>query len=377
MSNSKNTVAFIRECLHKAIKDAVAAAIKEVGLGPNGILQLAQRTNEIRESLTRTAQFLATDGKSTMGEAVVWVDSDQPSKPADRAPQSLLVAFMTKIFDDVIIKSRLDEACVMQLFGRVDYLRAAVCETVNVLTVANHFEGDTLYTESLEAFKMVKPIRSPIEQLGILRDKFDPKKYPLLTWPHITETYRYANEVLPGKTLPAGTNWFAVIRPECLANDYFGAVEVVLSMIDVSKHVTSQLATSNQRQLRRSELASRFWELATIEQTGPIVFLAAQMGPRHVRTSPRQVPSTFAPGEFGLDSVSMGCMLATHPDRFDGRVNLGLVALGDEYSFRDDGNFNEVPLLQDGALGLTYAFATRTRGYGLEWLLYPTGFVTL
>lgn len=96
----------------------------------------------------------------------------------------------------------------------------------------------------------------------------------------------------------------------------------------------------------------RFWngtqEFITAleaETPGDCLVIPVQTGLRHRGRSPRRARVVFTPeAEFGLDPVSMGCLVLTHPERLQTGNELWIDCSGVECAPDGGGHFADVPI---------------------------------
>lgn len=109
------------------------------------------------------------------------------------------------------------------------------------------------------------------------------------------------------------------------------------------------------------------------ETPGDCLVIPVQTGLRHRSKSPRRARVVFTPGaEFGLDPVSMGCLVLTHPERLQTGNELWIDCSGAEYF--DVGVWTRVPYWNwhGGRLGLGWRWSHDAGGrYGSASLWRP------
>ncbi len=178
----------------------------------------------------------------------------------------------------------------------------------------------------------VKPL---IEQINTLSRAFNLDPNP-------AEAYVYANAYSIANPPEGAEGWFAVVRSEALAEEHGQAIEKVLAVIEARRpfhnYRKEQLTPAHvRRSARTAEAMKTFYQ----GQEGDILILPAQLGMRHRGKSVRLAIETFQRSEFGLDSVSVGSIAITHPERFQRFDELDTDCAGDEYSPGAGGDFSK------------------------------------
>jgi len=89
-------------------------------------------------------------------------------------------------------------------------------------------------------------------------------------------------------------------------------------------------------------------------QKSDILIIDCQLGMLHRGRSARRSRALFESNEFGLDSLAIGSIILTNPQRFARDEELHILCAGDEYSSSIYGDFTEVPLYRilDGLINL-------------------------
>jgi len=124
---------------------------------------------------------------------------------------------------------------------------------------------------------------------------------------------------------------FAIPRWESIASTYGDAVEMLIAILEKQLFGGKFLITREPHMLQESERTRRALEAISSEQKDfQILFVPAQLGVLHRGRSVRRVRELLGPDEFGLGVFQAGCILLTHPERFNEYKNLFLDCAGDE-----------------------------------------------
>jgi hypothetical protein len=183
-------------------------------------------------------------------------------------------------------------------------------------------------------------------------------------------------EKLGRKPLPEGAEaWFAIPRWQALAPTYNEAVERVLEALAARRKFDHRLlGRVGPEFLRQSDRSILAQEILADQQQGQDIFVvAAQAGMLHRGCSARRARVAMAGNEFGLGVFAVACLLLTHPERLSSEAALMIDCSGDEYSFRGDGAFDRVPLLDFGISGIEFSIFYEDRARDL-WGT-PSGFL--
>ncbi|MFA5124591.1 MAG: hypothetical protein WC473_02045 [Patescibacteria group bacterium] len=157
--------------------------------------------------------------------------------------------------------------------------------------------------------------------------------------------------------LPSGAErWFAVPKFEKVGKDYNDAVERVIDIIGKTRTLYNfRKGKLDEKYLRLTERTAVALQMLGEKQKGDFLLIPAQFGFSHRGRSVRRVRVVYAPGEFGLGSFIVGCMLIAHPERLVQCEQLHIDCPGDEYALVADGDFSESPCFCfgfDGGRGL-------------------------
>lgn len=162
------------------------------------------------------------------------------------------------------------------------------------------------------------------------------------------------------KSLPALPNgaegWFAFPSVDALASKYFPdvtdeaekycrAIQLILDKIAASRsfynYREGEIDVEHLRNsIRTREAISKIAET----QKGDILIVAAQLGLRYRGKSVRQAREIFVENEFGLDSLIVGSIVLTDPERLIRWEQLHMDCPGDEFSYEADGRFDYAPI---------------------------------
>lgn len=156
--------------------------------------------------------------------------------------------------------------------------------------------------------------------------------------------------------LPDGAEgWFAVPSVDALAAKHFPEVtDPAEKYCRAVQLIHKKLADSrpffnyrdNQITPDRLRVHTRTVQmLSTIAETqkGDILVVAAQLGMRHRGESVRRARVVFAPNEFGLNSLMVGSIVLTHPERLVRWEELDMDCAGDDFAFDVPGRFDGAP----------------------------------
>lgn len=155
--------------------------------------------------------------------------------------------------------------------------------------------------------------------------------------------------------------WFAfpdwTKNPHIFGKTHGGALQTVLDKLKESRDGAFQdhrRGKFDGNYFRRSDHAARFIQQLSREQGSPdILIVPAQFGFRHRGKSDCLARVDFAPDEFGLGAVEVGCMILTNPERFVSNDDLWASCLGDEFSI-DSGGFTRVPFFHFNYIRLEF-----------------------
>lgn len=153
----------------------------------------------------------------------------------------------------------------------------------------------------------VKPIR---EQIGIIREVFPQVK---------TVDENFALRLLPSNA----ENWFVVPRWQIVANTYNEAVKNILDLIQEKwrdkfcnwckyqgKFWVNDIVRSKHTEEQLKILAGQ-------QGNSDALIIPAQFGYRHRDRNISRAYEVFSVNEFGLGIFEVGCMILTHPKRFN------------------------------------------------------------
>lgn len=240
--------------------------------------------------------------------------------------------------------------------------------------------GSTMYkTLFIKPHRLIDPIPSkgqvelaesyPIEYRGprLIREQVN-RLAALLRLPP-NETLRFIDETLPRFTLPKlAEGWFAFPSVDAVAVRHFSGVKdpaerycrAVRFMIDclsrtrqVQNYLEDQLQPN---QLHQVERTVRALGLIRQQQRGGILVVAAQFGLVHEFQAVEQVCQDYQPDEFGLGAFQVGCMAATHPERYVNATHLQTDCPGDRFCLNTENEPSCSPVWRfsgyEGTLGV-------------------------
>ena len=224
-------------------------------------------------------------------------------------------------------KAGLSEEQAQLLNERGGELKSGLAKLIAELSVSARYADEVVASSYVYPSGYApKPLSEQIQTLATLFG-LDPAK-----------ALAYA-ENLP--ELPQGAeSWFAVVKDGALGESHGQALERVLEAIGQKrKFYNYREGELSDQHIRLSERTKDALERLSGEQEGDILVIPAQHGLRHRGKSIRRARETFVANEFGLDSVSVGCIALTHPERFQKSEELDIDCAGDEYSPDADGQF--------------------------------------
>ena len=121
--------------------------------------------------------------------------------------------------------------------------------------------------------------------------------------------------------LPKGAEgWFAVVRWESIAKVYFWAIDSIYGRLGMKM-------PQGKVGIRKISVMS-INTIATVQNNSNILIIPAQFGLKHRGEATEYAKKNLAPNEFGLDLISVGCMLLTHPKRLCDTKSLEFDILG-------------------------------------------------
>ncbi len=226
-----------------------------------------------------------------------------------------------------------------------------------------HEEVKSSYTYPNE-YDGPKPIKEQITTLAEILN-LDP-----------THALKYA-ENLP--ELPTGAEgWFAIPSDDGLkklfpkieddVERYCAGVRLVHEKIAGTRNFCNcrdeQITPAH---VRVHALTTHALESLTKHQPGDILVVAAQLGMRHRGRSSRRARECFELNEFGLNSLAVGSVILTHPNRFFHWGELGMSCSGEGFNNPSSGHFDFTPVFRLSAGSITFdatwcGFATEIYG---------------
>lgn len=168
-------------------------------------------------------------------------------------------------------------------------------------------------------------------------------------------------QVLP--ILPKGAEgWFAIPTINALAKKHFPyiknerekychGVQLVHEYIEKTRRFeNNEEENINFKHLRSIDRTQQALQLITTMQKGDlstneveIIIIAAQLGRKHRGRSVRRAKKMFDKNEFGLNSLAVGSIILTHPERLTYWDELDMDCAGDVFSPSADNDFSSVP----------------------------------
>jgi hypothetical protein len=183
-------------------------------------------------------------------------------------------------------------------------------------------------------------------------------------------------ERLARRPLPEGAEaWFAVPRWQALAATYNEAVEMVLAALAAQRKFANRIQDKlNPKYLRQTDRTVHARRILGEQQPENDIFVvAAQAGRLHRGRSARRARTVMKGNEFGLGTLSLGCILLTHPERLSSLDCLMIDCSGDEYSLTGDNVFDRIPLYEYDLGGMQFSVFYEDRARNL-WGS-PSGFL--
>lgn len=175
-------------------------------------------------------------------------------------------------------------------------------------------------------------VKSLTEQLGILCRFF----------PELGDSFQSYAQTCP----PEAEGQFVIPKWNKVALSYGEAVCKVLALIWSTREVYNYLRDQvSEKYLRPHARIVEAFQKEEMKQKGNILIFPAQFGMYHKGHSVRCARAVFGEGEFGLGIFAVGCMLLTHPERFDG-FELWIDCAGDEFFSEGDSSSSATPVFR-------------------------------
>lgn len=254
----------------------------------------------------------------------------------------------TNLFEVAYNKAKLDDLRAQLLNEKGGEFQAGIIKLIEELTVPNQYaseETSSSYTYPPE-YKGPKSIQQQIKAMAEIFT-LDP-----------ANALEFAKN-LP--ELPSGAEgWFAIPSIDALAAKHFPEVSNpmekycrAIGLIHEKLGNSRTFYNYRNGQIDHQHLKVHIRTinaLATIreQQKGDILIVATQMGMRHRGRSVRRAREVFAANEFGLNSLAVGSIALTHPERFVRSAELDIDCAGDEWSSGGVGQFDKAPFFRFG-----------------------------
>ena len=280
------------------------------------------------------------------------------------------------LFEAAYNKSKLDVACAQRLNERGGELQDGITKLITELSMSSQYADEEVLASYAypKEYKGPKPIN---EQIKVIAEIFglDPDG-----------ALEYVKN-LPD--LPQGAEgWFAVPCVKRLAvkhfpevtdpaDKYCRAVRLVHQKIAESRpfcnYCEGQITPDRLRVHARTLKA--LGSLAEA-QNNDILIIACQLGLRHRGRSVRRACEVMSFNEFGLTSLTVDCIILTHPERIVRWEELNIDCAGDEFNFNPDadGDFLFAPYFDfydDGVEFYVRLFASADGYYGSASAFLP------
>lgn len=202
--------------------------------------------------------------------------------------------------------------------------------------------------------------KSIFEQLKILRDIFP-------------ELYSANTSMADTPHPPEAEGWFVIPPWKKIANNYVGALRVILQKIRTRtggphflnsfEGLIDSCGDAN-IDLQPTQQTVQFWDkIKEKQKRWDFLIIPAQRGLRHKGRSPRRACRVMNSSEFGLDAFSVGVTLLTHPGRLSNPQDLHIHCIGDEY--------NEWPRCDDSKFDHTPSFYAQAMSGNIALSIHP------
>jgi len=243
-------------------------------------------------------------------------------------------------------KAKLDKTGAQRLNEHGNELQAGIAKIIAELSVSNRFadeEAESSYTYPDE-YKGPKPISDQIKALAKVLE-LSPAK-----------ALKYVKEVLPALELPnEAEGWFAIPSIDAMAKKHFShvtdpAAQYCLAVQLIHEKIGKSRSFYNYREgkilpdrLRTHVRTVEMLKQVAETQPGDILIIAGQLGMKHRGKSVRRARETFAGNEFGLNSLAVGSIILTHPERLVRYDELDMDCAGDEFAPVAGSDFSRAP----------------------------------
>ena len=278
--------------------------------------------------------------------------------------------FMEDVANSALTKVSPSKEGLQQLLGKGHEVQVGIASLITELSTLNRFaneEAESNYTYPDE-YKGPRAITDQVEALAEILE-LSP-----------TQALKYVKEILPTLELPMeAEGWFAIPSVSALASKHFAEVtdpaEQYCSAVQlIHAKISESRPFHNYCEITPDYLRVHAHTIEALErlsksQPGDIIIVAAQLGIRHRGKSVRRAYETYVSNEFGLNSLSLGSIVLTHPKRLRYPM-LAIDCAGDEFNDA----FSRVPNLSISVNMIM--FSARTvghfdKGYGSASAFLP------
>ncbi|MFZ3054922.1 MAG: hypothetical protein WA091_03005 [Minisyncoccales bacterium] len=229
--------------------------------------------------------------------------TDGQKKQVERfAEDAVIRAFSKKIFNREDLQKLIEDG---------DEFQADIIASIGKHSQINRFADEEV--ESYCGYPLDYKPKSIEDQVDILR--------------HFFRKIGHADEKI-AKQSPSGhaEAFFAIPRWQLIAETYDGAVYTVFHKI---KQTRKCHPYNEYKGFVETERTARKLKMLSEQQEGcDILIVAAQFGMRYRGCSVRRARELFTGNEFGLGAFEIGCMILTHPERFNANDNLWIDCAG-------------------------------------------------
>ncbi len=271
----------------------------------------------------------------------------------------------TSIFEAAYNQAKLDDPRAQRLNENGGELKAGILKLIADLSASDRFASEEVssrYTYPKE-YKGPKPIKEQIESIAKLFG-LDP-----------SHAYEFAKS-LP-RELPEGAEgWFAIPSIEVVAKKHFPEVTdpaeqycqiqiMILKMLGESRSFYNyREGQINSQSLRMHARTAHALDLIKEVQKGDILIAAGQLGMRHRGRSVRRAREFIVGNEYGFDSIIVGSIALTHPERFVRWEELDIDCPGAEFKPSDGHEFSGAPIFRFDGVKLWFGANEVVFAYG-------------
>jgi hypothetical protein len=138
--------------------------------------------------------------------------------------------------------------------------------------------------------------------------------------------------------------YYAIPRWKLIAPTYGEALAKLFAAIRTQRWLYDH-PSPHSEYFQKDQRTASFMKTIETQQSGQdVLIVAAQFGMRHRGRSARRARHIFLSNEFGLDTFAVGCMILTHPHRFQDNNDLSVKCLGDNAGQSpEDGKLTGMP----------------------------------